>query len=106
LIPSQHYAELALEYEEERRALAGRILAHARERLRSAGHPATGSIRCGDAAEEIIAAAREEKADLIVVGSANRSALGRLFLGSVSARVLSHAPCSVLIARAKSSVNA
>jgi hypothetical protein len=47
----------------------------------------------------VIALAREIGADLIVTGAANKSALGRLFLGSVSGRLLSHAPCSVLIAR-------
>jgi nucleotide-binding universal stress UspA family protein len=38
-------------------------------------------------------------ADLIVVGSHGRSALGRVLLGSVSQQVLHHAPCSVRIAR-------
>jgi len=39
--------------------------------------------------------------DLIVLGSHNRSALGRLFLGSVSQTVLTEARCSVRIARAR-----
>ena len=47
----------------------------------------------------MIALAREIGADLIVTGAANKSALGRLFLGSVSGRLLSHAPCSVLVFR-------
>jgi nucleotide-binding universal stress UspA family protein len=38
-------------------------------------------------------------ADLIVVGSQGRSALGRLVLGSVSQKVLMHAPCSVRAGR-------
>lgn len=45
--------------------------------------------------------ADEWKPDLIVLGSHNRSALGRLFLGSVSQRVLTEARCSVRIARAR-----
>jgi nucleotide-binding universal stress UspA family protein len=47
----------------------------------------------------IIKKAEDTSADLIIVGSHGRSALGRFFLGSVSQRVLSEAPCSVRIAR-------
>jgi nucleotide-binding universal stress UspA family protein len=47
----------------------------------------------------IVRKAEELKADLIVVGSHNRSALGRLMLGSVSQSVLHHAATSVRIAR-------
>ena len=39
------------------------------------------------------------KADLILVGSRGLSALGRLFLGSVSKTVASQSPCSVRVAR-------
>lgn len=39
------------------------------------------------------------RADLIVVGSHDRSALGRLLLGSASQTVLTHAPSSVRVAR-------
>jgi nucleotide-binding universal stress UspA family protein len=75
------------------------VLRRAQERLRASGWRAVTDLRCGAPAEELVAAARETGADLIIVGAANRSVLGRLFLGSVSSRVLSHAPCSVLIAR-------
>jgi nucleotide-binding universal stress UspA family protein len=47
----------------------------------------------------LIRAAEEWPADLIVVGSHGRSALGRMLLGSVSGYVLSHARCSVRISR-------
>jgi nucleotide-binding universal stress UspA family protein len=43
--------------------------------------------------------AEDWHADLIVVGSHGRSAIGRLFLGSVSKQVATEAPCSVLVAR-------
>jgi nucleotide-binding universal stress UspA family protein len=47
----------------------------------------------------IVRRADELKADLVVVGSHDRSKLGRLVLGSVSHSVLHHAACSVRIMR-------
>lgn len=70
-------------------------------RLSDAGVPARAEIRTGDVAEQIIAAALEFDADLIVLGSHGRTGLGRVLLGSVARNVLYHAPCSVLIVRAQ-----
>lgn len=53
----------------------------------------------GSPANLIVDKADELKADLIVVGSHGRSAIGRLFLGSVSQKVLHAAHCPVRIAR-------
>ena len=53
----------------------------------------------GSATNAIITLADEWHPDLIVVGSHGRSAVGRLFLGSVSQAVLHEAPGSVRIAR-------
>lgn len=53
----------------------------------------------GHAAEEIVQAAEDEKADLVVVGAHGKSAIERFFVGSVSDRVMRHAPCSVLVIR-------
>lgn len=49
----------------------------------------------------LVRKAEQWGADLIVVGSHGRSMLGRLFLGSVSQVVLSHAPCSVRVGRCR-----
>lgn len=53
----------------------------------------------GDPGESIVSAAEAEGADLIVVGTHGRGTIGRLLLGSVSAYVVRHAPCPVLVAR-------
>lgn len=50
---------------------------------------------------EIFSKAKEWNADLIVVGSHGRTALGRFFLGSISQWLLNEARCSVRVARGK-----
>jgi nucleotide-binding universal stress UspA family protein len=49
----------------------------------------------------LVLKAAEWKPDLIVVGSQGRSAIGRLVLGSVSQKVVTHADCSVRVARGR-----
>lgn len=49
-------------------------------------------------------AAAAWSADLIVVGSRGRTGLGEIVLGSVSNYVIHHAPCSVVVIHARSSV--
>lgn len=39
--------------------------------------------------------------DLVVIGTLGRSALSKLFMGSVAERVTRYAPCPVLVVRAK-----
>jgi len=55
----------------------------------------------GSPATVLIEKADEWGADLIVVGSHGRSALGRFFFGSVSQKVLHEAHCSVRVARGR-----
>jgi nucleotide-binding universal stress UspA family protein len=52
----------------------------------------------------IVSAAEAEHADMIVVGSHGRGAVGRLFLGSVSEHVVRNAPCPVLVVRPRDAV--
>ena len=52
-------------------------------------------------AHEILEAARNESCDLIVTGNRGHSAWVGLALGSVSQRVLHHAPCPVLVVPGK-----
>lgn len=53
----------------------------------------------GDPAESIVEAAQSEGADIIVIGSHGRAALGRALIGSVSDQVVRHAPCPVMVVR-------
>ena len=53
----------------------------------------------GDPAEEIIALAKDEKADLVVVGSRGHGRIAGLVLGSVAQKVVAHASCPVLVVR-------
>lgn len=84
--------------EETRRALEASAQTIVRD-LRRAGVDATGEMREGDAASEILRAARDRGAGLILMGSRGRTGLARVLMGSVARNVLHHAPCSVLIVR-------
>lgn len=55
----------------------------------------------GEPGSAIVSAAASEQADMVIVGSHGRGALGRLVLGSVSQHVMRHAPCPVLVVRAR-----
>ena len=48
---------------------------------------------------ELVAAARDWHADLLVIGTHGRTGLAHMFKGSVAESVLHHAPCPVLIAK-------
>jgi universal stress protein A len=60
-------------------------------------HPhVTCDVWVGSAPETIIQAAIDGRADLIVMGTHGRGAMGQLFIGSVADRVIRHAPCPVV----------
>ena len=63
------------------------------------GVPARAVLRVGVPFEQIVAAAAEERADMIVIGTHGRSGIDRLLLGSVAERVVRTAPCPVLTVR-------
>lgn len=58
-------------------------------------------IAVGKPASEIVKAAAEWPADVIVMGSHGRGGVERALLGSVADTVMRHASCSVLIIRAQ-----
>ncbi|MBD0373756.1 MAG: universal stress protein [Pyrinomonadaceae bacterium] len=93
--------ELAQEQEmkalEEAEMLASEAVLRAQEYL--PGWKVRSKALAGAPSQELIQEAELWKADLIMVGSRGRSALGRLFLGSVSKTAATEASSSVRIAR-------
>lgn len=57
------------------------------------------AIVAGNPAEQIIRRAEKERSDLIVVGRRGISTIQKLVMGSVSERVMQHAPCPVMVTR-------
>jgi nucleotide-binding universal stress UspA family protein len=78
---------------------AEEVLARAKKSLESRGLDVECEWRQGSPASQILESARQFESDLIVVGSRGHSAIREMVLGSVTHRVLRHAPCTVLCAR-------
>jgi nucleotide-binding universal stress UspA family protein len=70
-------------------------------KLHEQGFRATGEMRFGPAADEIISFSKEKGADIIVMSSHSRSGLARWYLGSVADRVVHGATVPVLLVRSK-----
>jgi nucleotide-binding universal stress UspA family protein len=84
---------------EAQRKWAEDTLAQRATALAAEGVTARGVVRVGAPWSEIVNLAREEHADMIVMGTQGRTGLDRLLLGSVAERVIRQAPCPVLTVR-------
>ena len=65
----------------------------------------TTRMATGIPSEEVIAAARAEGSDLIVVGTRGKTGLAHILLGSTAERVIRGAPCPVLAVRTEPADN-
>ncbi len=74
-----------------------RYLELARNQAERQGVSVECQIRRGDPFEEIIAAAKNLRVDLIIMGHTGRRGTTRVLIGSVTQRVLDYAPCPVLV---------
>jgi len=61
--------------------------------------PVKTIVAQGNPAEEILETAKKLKADLIVTGSHGRHGAQKFLLGSVSSKLVDHAPCTVLVVK-------
>jgi nucleotide-binding universal stress UspA family protein len=77
------------------------LVQRAAEELRGSDLEVGGVTLKGDAKRMILDRAKETKADFVFVGSQGVSALTHFLLGNVASAVVSHAPGSVEIVRAK-----
>jgi nucleotide-binding universal stress UspA family protein len=85
-----------MESEESVRATVRGRLEQALERL---GVEGDVELTSGPPAHALAEVAANRGADLVVVGTSNRTGIDRLLLGSVSTKVVREAPCSVLVVR-------
>jgi nucleotide-binding universal stress UspA family protein len=79
---------------------AKRLVAAIRQRL-SPQSSALEFIQVGTPSEEIVKAAKEWSADLLVIGSHGRGGMQRALLGSVAETVMRRAPCPLVVVRSK-----
>ena len=83
------------------RAWANGQLDRQLRKAKAAGVRARGLLLEGLAHEQIVRAAKAQRADLVVIGTHGRSGLAKFFVGSVAGRVVSAARCPVLTVRGK-----
>jgi nucleotide-binding universal stress UspA family protein len=76
-------------------------LAKAAKALTAAGLAAETALIIGEPRQAILAEAKRLKADCVFLGSHGYTGLRRMMLGSVSASVAAHAPCSVEVIHLK-----
>lgn len=84
----------------QRKAEAKDAVDRAVAALAQAGIDCEGMVLEGRPDAVIVQAAQDRSADLVVIGSHGRTRLSRLFLGSISERVIGQAVCPVLVAHA------
>ncbi|HXZ25545.1 MAG TPA: universal stress protein [Nitrospiria bacterium] len=94
------YGRLMRDELQRQQRAADRLAAGMARRLAARWPRTKGVVVRGDPAEQIIARAKREKSDLILIGSRGLSDIRSFLLGSVSHKVVAHAPCPVLVVRA------
>ncbi len=98
--PGDFYERLSRAAEHQASAAVDRAVALVRA-VKGAAFPITTGVMEGSPKTVILQEAEQIGADLIMVGSHGYTGLARLWLGSVSHAVATHAKCSVEIVRSR-----
>ena len=99
LLPPDVYGLTLAEVEREHRAYAEKLLQKAITFLAEPGIDTTSTILYGSPAESIAEEAAGQDVGMVVVGSRGHGAVARMFLGSVSDRIVHISPKPVLVVR-------
>ena len=97
LLPPDVYGLTIAEVEKEHRAYADRLLEHAVASLDEAGLEISTSVLYGSPAEAIAEEGAASDVGMIVIGSRGHGAVARMFLGSVSDRLVHISTKPVLV---------
>jgi nucleotide-binding universal stress UspA family protein len=95
-VPTEFYAEAPQAVEDMVKKATGYVN-DVKKQATEAGVKTETFVAEAEAYEAIINLAKEQNAEMIVMGSHGRTGLKRLLMGSVTEKVISHAPCPVLV---------
>ncbi len=90
-----------VELEQNARQQAEAALEKLTNKIKKARVKARGLLLKGTAHEQIVRAAKNRRADLIVIGTHGRTGISKLLMGSVAGRIIAEASCPVLTVRGK-----
>ncbi len=99
LLPPDVYGLTLAEVEKEHRAYADKLLEHAVASLSEPGLEIDTSVLYGPPAESIAEEAAASDVGMVVVGNRGHGAVARMFLGSVSDRLVHISTKPVLVVR-------
>lgn len=97
-VPAELYAE-APKAVEDLIQKAREYTAAVKKKAEAADVRSESFIGEGEAYEAVVKLAKEQAADVIVLGSHGRTGLRRLLMGSVTEKVIGYAPCPVLVVK-------
>jgi nucleotide-binding universal stress UspA family protein len=97
-VPAEFYAEAPQAVDDMVRK-AKEYTSAVRKQAEAAGVKAETYVGEAEAFEAIVKLAKDEGVNMIVVGSHGRTGLRRLLMGSVTEKVIGHAPCPVLVVK-------